>query len=214
MVSGVNAPSRTTATTEEQDAERETDEAAESTGEELGGTGEPRPDAEPVSEDLDGEIAAQAADADAGAGDEPTETLRRPGSGVLVGAAAVVSVGLGLASLTGTWLSDLMSSRQELIGQIDTGQAGAPSEQIAAIYGSPWHTTALFNGFFALAAVLVAGAALLVPTVGRNSVASPAWVRAVALGGLVLGVIGLLIAAVMWFDVFTEPPAVPAVPGA
>lgn len=210
----MTAPSSTTATTDEPDAERETDEAAESSGEEPSATGEPRPEAEPVDEDADGETAAEAVDADESAGDEPAEIVRRPGSGVLVGAAAVVSVGLGLASLTGTWLSDLMSARQELIGQIDTGQAGAPSDQIAAIYGSPWHTTALFNGFFALAAVLVAGAALLVPTVGRNSAASPAWVRAVALGGLVLGVIGLVIATVMWFDVFTEPPAVPAIPGA
>ena len=127
---------------------------------------------------------------------------------MVAGAAAVVGAGLGLASLTGTWLSDLMSSRQELIGQIN-GQTATPAEQVATIYGTPWHTTALFNGFFALAAILVAGAALVIPAISKNGEKSPTWVRAVAFGGLALGTIGLVIAAVMWFDVFTELPAVP-----
>lgn len=149
-----------------------------------------------------------AATADEGVVGEPAETARSGLSSVAVGAAAVVGAALGLASLTGTWLSDLMSSRQELIGQID-GQSATPPEQVAAIYGTPWHTTALFNGFFALAAILVAGAALVVPAFSKTGEESPTWVRAVAFGGLVLGTIGLVIAAVMWFDVFTELPAVP-----
>jgi hypothetical protein len=102
-----------------------------------------------------------------------------------------------------------MSSRQELIGQIDTSQTGSPSEQIAAAYGTPWHTTALFNGSFALIAMIVAGAVLLLPALSKSVEAPLAWVRAVALGGLVLGALGLATAAVMWFDVFTELPTVP-----
>ena len=137
------------------------------------------------------------------------ERLRSQYRQVSIATKVVVGAGLGLASLTGTWLSDLMSSRQELIGQIH-GQAATPAEQVAAIYGTPWHTTALFNGFFALAAILVAGGALVVPTLSKDGGESPTWVRAVAVGGLVLGTIGLVIAALMWFDVFTELPAVPA----
>jgi hypothetical protein len=191
----------TTAAAEE--AEEETAEASES---------EPATDSD--SDDTPGETAAttdeadDADDADDGVDGEPAETARSGLSGVAAGAAAVVGAGLGLASLTGTWLSDLMSSRQELIGQIH-GQTATPAEQVAAIYGTPWHTTALFNGFFALAAILVAGGALVLPTFGKNSEESPTWVRAVAVGGLVLGTIGLVIAALMWFDVFTELPAVP-----
>jgi hypothetical protein len=164
--------------------------------------------------DVGGETAAPTSDVDVDerAGDEPAETARRGPSSVVTGAAAVVSAGLGLASLTGTWLSDLMSSRQELIGQINSGQTSPPAEQVAAIYGSPWHTEALFNGFFALAAILVAGAALIVPAIGKSGEESPTWVRAVAFAGLALGTIGLVIAAVMWFDVFTELPAVPEAP--
>jgi hypothetical protein len=160
--------------------------------------------------DAPDDTAATTDDADKDAGGEPAETTRSAFSSLAAGAAAVVGAGLGLASLTGTWLSDVMSSRQELIGQIH-GQTATPEEQIATIYGTPWHTTALFNGFFAVAAILVAGAALVIPSFGRNREDSPTWVRAVAFGGLALGTIGLVIAAVMWFDVFTELPAVPEV---
>jgi hypothetical protein len=170
--------------------------------------GESGPEAEQAG-DAEGQTAAATDDADEGTGDEPAETARSASSNLAAGAAAVVSAGLGLASLTGTWLSDLMSSRQELIGQINTGQTAEPSEQIAAIYGSQWHTTALFNGFFAVAALIAAGVALLLPALAKGRDESPAWVRAVAAGGLALGTLGLLIAAAMWFDVFTDLPTVP-----
>ncbi|MFE2432276.1 hypothetical protein ACFXJ5_36845 [Streptomyces sp. NPDC059373] len=124
-------------------------------------------------------------------------------SGVLAGAGAVIGAGLGLSSLTGTWLGTLMSDRQQLIGQINSSSA-ATATQIAQIYGSPWHTVALFNGLFGLVAILVAGAVLL------TAKSAAPWTRAVAWGGLALGVLGLLIAGVMWFDVFTDLPAVPA----
>jgi hypothetical protein len=164
----------------------------------------------------DGEAKDPSEEADKDLGDEPVDTAPSAGSNLIAGAGAVVSAGLGLASLTGTWLSDLMSARQELIGRVNstvdptTGMsADSPSEQIANLYGSPWHTTALFNGFFALAAVIVASAILLRPVVRKNSQKSAPWASAVAAGGLVLGVLGLLIAGAMWFDIFTEMPAVP-----
>jgi hypothetical protein len=149
-------------------------------------------------------------EAEDGAGATAGATRREP-SGLAAGATAVVAAGLGLASLTGTWLSDLMASRQELIGQIN-GQTATPEEQVATIYGTPWHTTALFNGFFALAAILLAGVALAIPTITKDGRGSPTWVRAVAVGGLALGALGLLIAGAMWFDVFTDLPAVPEAP--
>jgi hypothetical protein len=184
-----------------------------------GETGESEPEATADGDDTPGETTAAAtaaaatADADVDVDGEPPETARRAVSSLAAGAAAVVGAGLGLASLTGTWLSDLMASRQELIGQIQ-GQTATPEEQVATIYGTPWHTTALFNGFFALTAIIVAGAALAIPAFGNDREDSPAWVRAVAIGGLALGTIGLVIAAVMWFDVFTELPAVPEAPEA
>ncbi|MFE7215407.1 hypothetical protein ACFY0A_44920 [Streptomyces sp. NPDC001698] len=148
-----------------------------------------------------------AADADAAAAAE------RSASGLFFGAAAVAAAGLGLASLTGTWVSTVMSARQQLIGQIES-QSSSPANQIAAIYGDPWHTTALVNGVFALIAVVVAIAVLLwhKPVSGLGDAA---WVKAVAWGAVALGVIGLLIAGAVEVNLFTSLPSVPATaPGA
>jgi hypothetical protein len=123
--------------------------------------------------------------------------------GVLAATAAVVGAALGLSSLTGTWIADLMSERQNIIAQA-AGTATTTHQQIAQLYGTPWHTTALFNGFFAIAAILVAVAVLLAAK------GSATWVRALAWGGLALGVIGLLISGLIWFDVFTDIPTVAA----
>lgn len=202
------------AATDEEQAEptkrEDADAAAEPTGETEASEAEAGGERDEVPEDEE----AAATDDDESSGGvpaEPVETAPSDRSRLAAGAAAVAAAGLGLASLTGTWLGDLMASRQELIGQINS-QTATPDEQLATIYGTPWHTTALFNGFFALAAILVAGAALVIPKVSKSGEVSPTWVRAVAFGGLALGTIGLVIAAVMWFDVFTELPTVPEPP--
>jgi hypothetical protein len=132
-------------------------------------------------------------------------------SGVFSGAAAVAAAGLGLASLTGTWLGTMLQEREQLTGQIKV-QSGAAANQVEALYGTPWHTTALFNGLFGLAAVVIAAVVLL-----RQRTAATAsgvhWPTAVAWGAVALGVIGLLIAAAMGLDVFTPMPKIPAGPG-
>lgn len=143
--------------------------------------------------------------------DEPGELppAARAPSGVAAGAAAIVGAALGLASLTGTWLADLVSARRELTGQLETAN-GTAAEQISAAYGTPWHTIALFNGITAVVALIVSAAVLLRPAFGDSALRPVVWVRALAVAGLVLGVLGLLIAAVMRFDVFTELPTVPS----
>ncbi|MFI0816530.1 hypothetical protein ACH4TX_36420 [Streptomyces sp. NPDC021098] len=159
---------------------------------------------------------ADAATDDSGADglDEPATapaTALAASTGVFSGAAAVASAGLGLASLTGTWLGTMLQERAQLTGQIKA-QSGAAANQIEAVYGTPWHTTAFLNGLFGLAAVVIAAVVLL----RQRSAASASganWVSAVAWGAVALGIIGLLIAAVMGLDVFTPMPKVPASPG-
>ncbi|MEU8912329.1 MULTISPECIES: hypothetical protein [Streptomyces] len=155
-------------------------------------------------------LAAQdeASDLDAGDGtDEPgPDTAPAPTSnGIAAGAGAVVAAGLGLASVTGTWLGTTMAERANLLGQIklQSGKAQA-AEQISAVYGASWHTNALVNGFFALLAVI---AAAVVLTRSRAT-----WVRAVAWGGLALGALGILISAGMYLDLFGGMPTVPKMP--
>ncbi|WP_326798719.1 hypothetical protein OG946_27780 [Streptomyces sp. NBC_01808] len=132
----------------------------------------------------------------------------RASTGVAAGAAAIVGAALGLASLTGTWLADLVSARRELTGQLESAN-GTAAEQISAAYGTPWHTIALFNGLTAVVALIVSAAVLVRPAFGDSGLRPVVWVRAVAVAGVVLGALGLVIAAVMRFDVFADLPTVP-----
>ncbi|MFC9239323.1 hypothetical protein ACFTZK_23170 [Streptomyces decoyicus] len=137
--------------------------------------------------------------------DRGTYAPAQPATGIAAGAGAVVAAGLGLASVTGTWLGTTLAERANLMGQIkvQSGKAQA-AEQISAVYGASWHTNALVNGFFALLAVIAAAVVLT---------RSPAtWVRAVAWGGLALGALGILISAGMYLDLFASMPTVPKAP--
>ncbi|MFE0760177.1 hypothetical protein [Streptomyces smyrnaeus] len=126
------------------------------------------------------------------------------------GAFAVVSAGLGLASLTGTSFSEMLRERKSLLGQIKSntqGSGGSAADQVNALYGAPWHTAAVVNGIFAVLA-LVVGGLLLATLSGRPE--ARGWVKAVALGGVVLGLIGLVVAGGMYFDLFAAQPEVPS----
>ncbi len=130
-------------------------------------------------------------------------------AGLGAGAAAVVSAGLGLSSLSGTSLGEMMRTRQELVGQIEASTGGGSGDQIQALYTAPWNVVALVNGIFALLAVLVGGV-LLAALAKRTGGAG--WVNAVALGGVVLGVLGLLVAGGMYLDLFASAPVLPQTP--
>ncbi|MFI1099385.1 hypothetical protein [Streptomyces melanogenes] len=152
------------------------------------------------------DAAAQDADDDELGDDLPPASPVRTAIGA--GAAAVVSGALGLASLTGTWTGKVLSERETLLGQIKTAQGGSASAQIHEIYADSWHTTAAVNGGFALLALLVGAFVLVRPAFGApDAHPQPGWVRAVALGGLVLGAIGLLLSVGMFFDLFATLPS-------
>ena len=129
----------------------------------------------------------------------------RPAFGA--GAAAVVAGALGgCRSPAPGWAR--CSPSETLIGQIKTSQTGTAAQQIQEIYGDSWHTTALVNGVFALLALVVGAVVLARPAFGTPGRAEqPVWVRAVALAGVALGVIGLLISAGMYLDLFAALPS-------
>ncbi|MFE0778682.1 hypothetical protein [Streptomyces sp. NPDC058861] len=120
-------------------------------------------------------------------------------TGVGAGAAGVVSLALAAVGLTGTWAGRVVAERETLIGQIKTSGSGTPTQQISEIYGDAWHSTALVNGVFALIALIVAVTVLALPR-------RPAWVRAVAVAGAVLGGLGLLLSVGTYFDLFLTLP--------
>ncbi len=132
-------------------------------------------------------------------------------AGLGTAAAAVVSVGLGVVSLTGAWSGRVAAERETLIGQIKTSSGGSAAQQISEIYGDAWHATALVNGLFGLVALLVGCYVLVRPAFGAPSVHPQAgWVRAVAKGGIALGVLGVLVSVGMYFDLIVALPTAAA----
>ncbi|OAR22279.1 hypothetical protein A8W25_21650 [Streptomyces sp. ERV7] len=164
--------------------------------------------ADPAAEAPDDIAEAEAEGADEDELDDDVPPAAPVRTGIGAGAAAVVSGALGLASLTGTWTGKVLSERETLLGQIKTAQGGSASAQIHEIYGDSWHTTAAVNGTFALLALLVGAFVLARPAFGApDAQPQPGWVRAVALGGVVLGAIGLLLSVGMYFDLFATLPS-------
>ncbi|MFG3286208.1 hypothetical protein [Streptomyces sp. NPDC048111] len=140
--------------------------------------------------------------------DEPDAEAAPARAGFGAGAAAVVSGALGAVALSGTWMGKTLSERATLVGQIKTSQSGTAAQQIQEIYGNSWHTTALVNGVFALLALIVGAVVLARPAFGTPGRAEqPVWIKAVALAGVVLGVVGLLISAGMYLDLFAALPS-------
>ncbi|MEV7404677.1 hypothetical protein AB0N93_30355 [Streptomyces sp. NPDC091267] len=167
-----------------------------------------------------GAAADRAADADLDldGGQDFDAEFEEPGkesSGLGVAAAAVVSAGLGVVTLSGGWTSRVAAERETLLGQMKTASGGSAAQQISEIYGDAWHATALVNGLFGLVALLVGVFVLVRPAFGRPSAHPQAgWVRAVATAGIVLGVLGVLIAVCMYFDLIVALPTAPAAPAA
>ncbi|WP_371669004.1 hypothetical protein OG985_15890 [Streptomyces sp. NBC_00289] len=163
----------------------------------------------------DGETSADAVEADAVEDDdtedgivlEAVDPTGDQSSGVGQGAAAVVSAALGLVSLTGGWIATVAAARETLVGQLRTSSSASVSTQVKEIYGDAWHTTALWGGLFALAALIVGVVVLARPAFGAPGRPQAAWIKSVAWGGVALGVIGLLLAVLKYTDILLGLPS-------
>ncbi|MCZ0209023.1 hypothetical protein OZK63_26820 [Streptomyces sp. UMAF16] len=173
------------------EAEEAGEAGPETAGEEDGERGE--------TGDAEGAAGAAEGEAD-GAGDKVP-------SGVGQGAGAVVSAALGLVSLTGGWVGTVASAREQLIGQLRTSTSASVGTQLKEVYGDAWHTTALWAGLFALAALVTAVVVLVRPAFGAPGRPQAAWIRSVAWAGLSLGVIGLLLAVLKYSDALLAVPS-------
>ena len=172
-------------------AEAKDAQEAEQSAEETGETGET--DDELADDELaDDELAALAEE-------EP--------SGVGQGAGAVVSVALGLVSLTGGWIGTVAAARETLIGQLQTSSSASVAKQVKEVYGDAWATTALWAGLFALAALLTGVVVLARPAFGAPGKPQAPWIKSVAWAGVALGVIGLLLAVLKYSDALLALPS-------
>ncbi|MFF9090254.1 hypothetical protein ACF1BE_28370 [Streptomyces sp. NPDC014991] len=142
-----------------------------------------------------------------GQGTEAGAAGDRAPSGVGQGAGAVVSAALGLVSLSGGWIGTVASAREQLVGQLRTSSTASVSRQIKEVYGDAWHTTALWAGLFALAALVTGVVVLARPAFGAPGRPQAAWIRSVAWAGVSLGVIGLFLAVLKYSDALLGLPS-------
>ncbi len=140
--------------------------------------------------------------------DEEDETEDASGSGFVSGAVGLASLVLGLASLGGGWLGSIYGARAEYMTELKTKTQSTQASLDA--FHSSWHAQAALGGIFSIAALLFGAGVLAAPGLllsGRT----PAWARASALGGVIIGLIGLILALLTWFNIIapglTAPPA-------
>ncbi|MFE1589490.1 hypothetical protein [Streptomyces sp. NPDC059402] len=145
-------------------------------------------------------------DADADVTDKTDDTEAGP-TGVGQGAGAVVSAGLGIVSLTGSWVGTVASARESLMGQLQTSSSSNVGTLIEKGYGNAWQATAMWGGVFALVALVVGVVVLARPAFGAPGRPQAPWIKSVAWAGVALGVIGLLLAVLKYTDVLLGLPS-------
>ncbi|MFJ4951633.1 hypothetical protein [Streptomyces sp. NPDC088760] len=157
------------------------------------------------------EASAEAASGEHGEDGEDGDATEAAGgkasSGVGQGAGAVVSAALGLVSLSGGWIGTVASAREQLVGQLQTSSTASVARQIKEVYGDAWHTTALWAGLFALAALVTGVVVLVRPAFGAPGRPQAPWIGSVAWAGVSLGVIGLLLAVLKYSDALLGLPS-------
>ncbi|NVI30926.1 MULTISPECIES: hypothetical protein [Streptomyces] len=148
----------------------------------------------PAAAETDGDAVVHDAD-DLDAGDEAAaeDSATAAPTGIAAGAAAIVSVVLGVVSLTGGWLGTIASARASLIGQLETSQGAGVADQVQAIYGDSWEAAALVGGAFAAVGLLV-GIGVVLRVAYWPARTGPVWVRSAAWAGVAVGLVGLLLA--------------------
>ncbi|MFB7656014.1 MULTISPECIES: hypothetical protein [unclassified Streptomyces] len=128
-------------------------------------------------------------------------------TGVGQGAGAVVSAGLGIVSLTGSWVGTVASARESLLGQLQSTSTSDVGALIEKGYGNAWQATAMWGGIFALVALIVGVVVLARPAFGAPGRPQAPWIKSVAWAGVALGVIGLLLAVLKYTDILLGLPS-------
>ncbi|WP_329442229.1 hypothetical protein OG906_11340 [Streptomyces sp. NBC_01426] len=167
--------------------------ADKAAAEPLDGSTRPEASDDDLDDDLDGEFAAE---------DEESAQV----GGVAAAASAIVAAGLSVVALSGSWVSRVVAERQNLVNQLDLSQTADNNAKIAALYSAPWHATALVNGILSALALLLALFVLARPAFGVPGRTLPTWIRSVAWAAIALGALGVLLFALMYFDVLLPAP--------
>ncbi|MER7566538.1 hypothetical protein ACGFWE_40080 [Streptomyces sp. NPDC048523] len=140
--------------------------------------------------------------------DDLSEVAREEGpTGVGQGAGAVVSAALAFVSLTGSWIGTLAAQKESLLSQMKNSQTSSVSTLLKEGYGDVWNVQALYDGIFALVALIIGVVVLVRPAFGAPGKPQAAWIKSVSWAGVTLAVIGLLIAVLKYTDVLVSLPS-------
>ncbi|MFD8884459.1 hypothetical protein ACFV0H_18310 [Streptomyces erythrochromogenes] len=119
---------------------------------------------------------------------------------------AIVSAGLSVVALSGSWVAGIVSERASIAARLELSQAADANAQIAAQFVDPWHTTAMVNGVFSALALIIATFVLALPAFSTPDRILPTWVRSVSWAGIGLGALGVLLFVLMYFDLLLAIP--------
>jgi hypothetical protein len=118
---------------------------------------------------------------------------RVPG-GAVSGGFGFAGLALALVSVTTNWTSGVVVSHSQYTEEVNAHSSGLTVQQQLNMYTNSWHTQGWWALAFAAAAVLCGGGALLLPEIFSKR-ATPGWVRAAAVAAVIVGLVGVLLAA-------------------
>jgi hypothetical protein len=116
-----------------------------------------------------------------------------PGTGAVSGGVGFAGLALALVSVTTNWTSGVVVSHSQYTEEVNAPSSGLTVQQQLNMYTNSWHTQGWWALAFAAAAVLCGGGALLLPALfGKR--ATPGWATAAAVGAVIVGLVGVLLA--------------------
>jgi len=125
--------------------------------------------------------------------DEDSDGDRGRGAGAVSGGFGFAGLALALVSVTTNWTSGVVVSHSQYTEEVNAPSPGLTVQQQLNMYTNSWHTQGWWALAFAAAAVLCGGGALLLPALFSRR-ATPGWARAAAVGAVVVGLVGVLLA--------------------
>ncbi len=131
-----------------------------------------------------------------------------PGSGAVSGGFGFAGLVLGLVSLTTSWTSSVVTTRDLDNYEVNL-KSQITNQQYVDITHAGWHTQAQWALVFAAAAVLFGAGSLLSPSLLLSG-KSPAWSKAISIGAVIVGLVGVILAVLTLTNVFGGTITAPA----
>jgi len=126
--------------------------------------------------------------------DDDSVGNRVPGSGAVSGAFGFAGLALAVVSLTTNWTSGVVVSHGTYSEELNAPSSGLTVQQELNMYANGWHTQGWWALVFAAVAVLFGAGALFLSSIRRDR-GTPGWARAAATSAIVVGLVGVLLAA-------------------